>query len=90
MTSADAPIQPNTGLAARRDALDALAAAEAFCRGDEAALDAVAPTTAAAAMGQRNLLVAVVGDMLDATGGPEYVAKVRASILAGYDDAGAR
>lgn len=68
---------------ARRDALDALAAVEAMTRLDVDAYDLCEPADADACRTQRDMLVAVVADMLVASqGGAQVVIDaVRANLL---------
>lgn len=73
---------PTRGTAARRDGLAALAAAEAYARRDDAALAACEPATAAEALTQRNLLVMVVADVIEA-GGQQIVDAIRAALIEG-------
>lgn len=76
------PLEPTRGGHARRDGLAALAAAEALARGDLDAVDALEPATPAEALAQRNLLVQVVSDVVEA-GGQHFIDAVRNALVEG-------
>lgn len=71
-----------TSSTARRDGLAAIAAAEAYHRGDDEGLAACAPATLDEALAQRNLLVMMLGDIIDA-GGQQFLDAVRTALIEG-------